>query len=237
MAVDPLAVLFPSISPFVYGHSNPLRVVDRNGMADTTIEGVFMPHFIDDWTDARTVGQPILGGNDAPESMLPIPCHSTHANSHQGNVDFMFPILSVGKANDAGKLSLLRGGMWKGANGKWYSLSWGGNGSKGGRTLVISEAETFGAIGDAMSVVEGSVALNNLIDALGQGNNNAAIRAASDLAAVFVGAAGGSIGLIVATGYGVVMNIRDHTIDYVSPPYDSPVRCLGGYQIFPTEHP
>jgi hypothetical protein len=134
----------------------------------------------------------------------------------------MFPILSVGKANDAGKLSLLRGGMWKGANGKWYSLSWGGNGSKGGRTLVISEAETFGAIGDAMSVVEGSVALNNLIDALGQGNNNAAIRAASDLAAVFVGAAGGSIGLIVATGYGVVMNIRDHTIDYVSPPYDSP---------------
>ena len=50
---------------------------------------------------------------------------------------------AAGFAAGAGEYSNVVNGMWRGANSKWYSTSWGGNQWTGARSTVMSRAGAF----------------------------------------------------------------------------------------------
>ena len=54
----------------------------------------------------------------------------------------------------AKEMSYVYGGSWKGKNGKWNNLSWGGNQYTGARRVAVSKANIYNGIGKGLFVLD-----------------------------------------------------------------------------------
>jgi hypothetical protein len=95
-------------------------------------------------------------------------------------------------------------GMWRGANGQWYRLGWGGNQYAGARALALGRANKYRLLGRAAfgltAVFSGTQAYQNLR----QGNYRGAAKNGLDIGMAYVGVAGGLPGAAISGGYFVV---------------------------------
>ena len=101
----------------------------------------------------------------------------------------------------AGQYSNVIGGVWQGANGKWYSLGWQGNQWTGSRASAISRASALKiasrgifVIGAGISVYQGIVAYQNE-------DYQSVLKSGLDVAMGAVATFGGPAGLVVGGGY------------------------------------
>ncbi|MCP4488104.1 MAG: hypothetical protein GY820_12410, partial [Gammaproteobacteria bacterium] len=122
-------------------------------------------------------------------------------------------LTGVGIYAGGSEFSLRNGGQWKGANGKWYSLKWGGNGATGARSTAVSGANIAKGIGKGVFVVGAGISAwqfknNPTVD---QG-----IQSGTDITMGAVGAYGGPIGWVASGAYFVDQFLRG-----VSPAYKS----------------
>ena len=109
------------------------------------------------------------------------------------------------------ELSSVRNGYWLGKNGKWNSLTWGGNGATGARSITLAKASKWGAIGKFTFgvgvVISGIQFVNNFT--LQQG-----IQSGTDITFGAIGTYGGPIGWTVSGLY-----FGDQFLRSVSPSY------------------
>jgi len=63
----------------------------------------------------------------------------------------------------AKELSYVSGGSWKGKNGKWNNLSWGGNQYTGARRIAVSKANLYKGIGRGLFVIDTFKNINDMI--------------------------------------------------------------------------
>jgi RHS repeat-associated protein len=101
----------------------------------------------------------------------------------------------------SGELSRVRNGSWRGKNGKWNSLTWGGNQHTGSRSAVIRATNALKIAGRAslagaltMSAIEGA-------SAFGRQDSYGVANAGIDATMGFVGAFGGLPGLVISGLY------------------------------------
>lgn len=93
---------------------------------------------------------------------------------------------------------------WKGKNGKWNSMSWGGNQHTGARSVFSTRGLAFRALSRTTFVLSTAVSMYQLYQAYQEGNTAAGIKAGVDIAMGIIGTFGGPIGAGVATAYFVV---------------------------------
>lgn len=79
---------------------------------------------------------------------------------------------------------------WRGANGKWNRIGWGGNGATGGRSLATGAADAFRVLGRSLVGVNVLLSGYQGVQAYRQGNNAAAAKSGLDLGMSLVGLAG-----------------------------------------------
>jgi hypothetical protein len=95
-------------------------------------------------------------------------------------------------------------GMWRGANGNWYRLGWGGNQFAGARAAALGRADRYRLLGKAAfgltTVFSGIQAYQNLQ----QGNYGGAAKNGLDITMAYIGIAFGLPGAIVSGSYFLV---------------------------------
>lgn len=106
-----------------------------------------------------------------------------------------------GIATSLGEYSRAFDDLWRGKNGKWYSLDWGGNQWTGARSNALEAAGRFRAattglfaVGTALSVLDGARAYSS-------GDGLGVARAAMDTGWGAAGTFGGPVGFAGAAGY------------------------------------
>ena len=104
-------------------------------------------------------------------------------------------------AGSAGEYSNVANGMWRGANGVWYPMSWGGNGVTAGRSLAVRTASGFRGLGRAAGVVGMGISGYQAFSAFNQGNNRAGAKYTVDFVMGGVSTFGGPYGAAVGVVY------------------------------------
>jgi RHS repeat-associated protein len=109
--------------------------------------------------------------------------------------------LGAGIAEHTAPFFLVQGGKWRGLNGNWYSLGWGGNGATGARSLALEGSRWASAFGKGLFYVGAGISLYQGVDSLvSEGNPSAAAKAGVDLGISALGLAGPG-GAAVAGSY------------------------------------
>jgi RHS repeat-associated protein len=90
---------------------------------------------------------------------------------------------------------------WRGQNGKWYSIFWGGNQHTGARSIYANQGAALRSIGRSMFILSAAVSTYQLATAVQEGNTAAGVKAGLDIAMGLVGTFGGPVGAGVATAY------------------------------------
>ncbi len=115
-----------------------------------------------------------------------------------------FALNVTGTLAGIGEYSNVSNGMWLGANGKWYSTSWGGNQWTGARSNVMKTAGQFKLLGrgsfiftTGISAYEGGIAIS-------EGDYDSAAKSGLDITMAGIATFGGTPGLIIGGGYFVL---------------------------------
>jgi hypothetical protein len=95
------------------------------------------------------------------------------------------------------------GDLWRGMNGKWNSLDWGGNQHTGARATVLGGTESLRIAGRGLFAADLAFNAYSLHKALNNNDKFGAIRSAFDISVSIGGIAGGNFGFAFATGYSV----------------------------------
>jgi RHS repeat-associated protein len=93
------------------------------------------------------------------------------------------------------------GTMWKGRNGQWNRMGWPGNQHTGGRSVALSNANSFKLLGRATFTVGAVFSGAQAVGQLQQGNNAGAAKSGLDITMSAVGTFGGPKGLAVSGIY------------------------------------
>ncbi len=93
------------------------------------------------------------------------------------------------------------GTMWKGRNGQWYRMAWGGNGSAGGRTAAVARSGASQSLGKKIFYVGAAFNAYQGTQAAREGNYAGAGKAGLDIGMGAVGAFGGLPGAVISGGY------------------------------------
>lgn len=112
----------------------------------------------------------------------------------------------LGFGADAGKYYYVNSSetMWRGVNGKWYRMGWGGNQYTGGRSLAVAKSGAFNALSKTTFVLGAGISGYEGVQNLREGNKAGATKNGIDIAFGAAGTFGGPIGLTVAGGYFVL---------------------------------
>ncbi len=108
---------------------------------------------------------------------------------------------AVGFASSAGEYSNVINGSWKGVNGKWNSLEWGGNQWTGARSKALSKAGYFKLAGRGLFVVGTGISLYQGGDAILKGDYAGAAKSGLDIGMGAFSTFGGPPGWIIGGGY------------------------------------
>ena len=101
----------------------------------------------------------------------------------------------------AGEYSNVINGMWKGANGKWYSTNWGGNQWTGARTNALSKAGYFKLASRGMFFVGAGISGYEGYVAFQSGDYSGVAKSALDIGMGAFATFGGPPGWIIGGGY------------------------------------
>ena len=93
---------------------------------------------------------------------------------------------------------------WRGSNGKWNRMGWGGNGATGARSAAVGRASAAGLLGRATGGVGVVFSGYQGAEALRQGNTADAAKSGVDVGVGLVGIFGGPPGAAIGGGYFVV---------------------------------
>ena len=119
----------------------------------------------------------------------------------------------AGVATGAGEFSNVMEGQWKGVNGKWYNLAWGGNAFTGSRTIPVKRADMFNRLGWAGFIADSAIEIPSAYSAYKSGNYADAGKSTLDFIMGGV-ALTGPLGLAVSGAYTAV----DFTIGWKNVP-------------------
>lgn len=108
------------------------------------------------------------------------------------------------------ELSKVVDNMWKGKNGKWNSIEWGGNGSTGGRTSVIRQASTFRALGVGLFYVGVGFSVVDGFNAAIQKNMFGVFKSGVDIGWGYAATFGGWVGFSGGASYFATTMLLDH---------------------------
>ncbi|MDP2323111.1 MAG: RHS repeat-associated core domain-containing protein, partial [Gammaproteobacteria bacterium] len=113
------------------------------------------------------------------------------------------PHVADGTAMSAGvaEFANVFDGQWLGNNGKWNSLSWGGNQWTGARSIALSNAEFWRAVTKGAFVVSAGVSVLDGIGAAGRGDGFGVAKAGSNISWAAAGTWGGPAGWAGASTY------------------------------------
>jgi hypothetical protein len=106
-----------------------------------------------------------------------------------------------GFVSSAGEYSNVINGSWRGVNGKWNSLDWGGNQWTGARSNALSRAGYFKLASRGFFVVGTGISLYEGGDALMTGNYAGAAKSGLNIGMGAFATFGGPPGWIVGGGY------------------------------------
>jgi hypothetical protein len=140
----------------------------------------------------------------------------------------------AGLLNGAGEYYNAVNGMWKGVNGKWYSLEWGGNQWTGARANAVGKAYGFKMAGRACFYIGAFISGSEGVNAIIEGNDLGVFKAGVDIGISALATFGGPAGLVIGGGYFLFdplnpprnpnptyrspyINLPDNT--YVAPPF------------------
>ena len=108
--------------------------------------------------------------------------------------------------------------QWKGKNGKWNRIGWGGNGSTGARSEIIRRANKIKAAGQGFFVLGTSLSLYEGANAFSNGNAFGVLKSGVDIGWGTAASFGGGVGLAGGGAYyltSLLQNIpafRDSTV-------------------------
>ena len=108
---------------------------------------------------------------------------------------------AAGFASSAGEYSNVINGRWRGANGKWNSLQWGGNQWTGALSSILSKAGYFKIASRGFFVVGTGISLYQGGDALLDGNYAGAAKSGFDIGMGAYATFGGPPRWIIGGGY------------------------------------
>ena len=120
----------------------------------------------------------------------------------------------AGLLSDLGENSRVSAGKWKGINGKWYSLGWGGNGATGARARAFRVAKRFGLLGKGFFLLSAGMDTKAFVNALSSGNRGAMAGSASAITWSALGTFGGGVGLVGSLTYTITMQLEKIPIVY-----------------------
>ncbi|EPJ47149.1 MAG: hypothetical protein OFPII_15000 [Osedax symbiont Rs1] len=102
------------------------------------------------------------------------------------------------------------GQQWKGKNGQWYSILWGGNQWAGGRSEILRRAKRIRAAGQGFFVLGTGLSLYEGANAFSNGDNFGILKSASDIGWGTAATFGGTVGLAGGVSYfgtSLILNI------------------------------
>ena len=106
-----------------------------------------------------------------------------------------------GFVSSAGEYSNVINGSWRGVNGKWNSLDWGGNKWTGARANALSKAGYFKLASRGLFVIGTGISLYQGGDALLNGNYAGTFKSGLDISMGALATFGGPPGWIIGGGY------------------------------------
>ena len=107
----------------------------------------------------------------------------------------------LGFLSSAGEYNNISGNNWKGKNGVWYPLRWGGNKQAGGKNIVIKTAKDFNTATRYFFYIGAILTIDQGVSAYKEGDQWAYDKATLDLTMAIIGTFGGEIGWIVSGIY------------------------------------
>ncbi len=133
---------------------------------------------------------------------------------------------AVGFVSSAGEYSNVINGSWRGINGKWYSLEWGGNQWTGARANALSKASYFKLASRGLFVVGTGISLYQGGDALLKGNYDDAAKFGLDIGMGALATFGGPIGWGIGGGYFVLDVFGAFDFPMITIPYSLPMYAV-----------
>ncbi len=95
---------------------------------------------------------------------------------------------------------------WKGSNGKWYNIGWGGNQWTGGRNAVQSNAGSFKLAGRFLTVASVGIEGVDMYQAVSNRDAYGVADSGNDLMMIAPTVLGGPVGFGLGVGYSAVDN-------------------------------
>jgi hypothetical protein len=128
---------------------------------------------------------------------------------------------NTGNAGDAGKaatgvaenvaaygeVSNFWAGKWKGANGKWNSVEWGGNQWTGARASALKAARMFHLAGNVFFAADFILNANNIRNGYANHDRGAMVQGGTNIVWGAAGTFGGPAGLVGATIYTIASGV------------------------------
>ena len=108
---------------------------------------------------------------------------------------------AAGFASTAREYSIVINGRWRGVNGKWYSLEWGGNQWTGARANALRKAGYFKLASRGLFVVGTGISLYQGAGALLRGDYAGATKSVFDIGMGAFATYGGPLGWVIGGGY------------------------------------
>jgi hypothetical protein len=148
----------------------------------------------------------ITYGPEAPNaSMFFVHGHDDPPGNNQGGNHILNAVGSgtnaIGFISTTFEFSYVCDGMWKGTNGKWNSLNWGGNRWTGARTNALSKAGYFKLASRGLFIVGTGISLYQGGNALLKGDYAGATKSGLDIGMSAFATFGGPFGWIFGSGY------------------------------------
>jgi len=149
------------------------------------------------------------------------------ADAQQGNLQYKWDSalyvtgmgLNVGGfLSSAGEYSNVINGSWKGINGKWNSIKWGGNGATGSRTIALGKARYFKAASKSFFAVGTGISLYQGYGAYKNGDYSGAAKSGLDVGMGAFATFGGPPGWIIGGGYFALDALGAFDLHYISTP-------------------
>lgn len=246
--IDPLAEKNSDFSPYVYCDNNPVKLIDPNGMEaangfdwSMSIRNTIFRN-IGDAPDDKTrdqaesnvntpVNQPsgpppsegVPGEEDKKDKE-----NKNFAQGQGGNSLYAIGvgINAAGFVSSAGEYSNVINGSWRGVNGKWNSLEWGGNQWTGARANALSKAGYFKLASRGLFVVGTGISLYQGGDALLKGDYAGAAKSGLDIGMGAFATFGGPPGWIIGGGYFALDALGAFDRPIITTPYSPPMYAV-----------
>lgn len=133
---------------------------------------------------------------------------------------------AAGFVSSGGEYSNVINGSWRGVNGKWNSLEWGGNQWTGARANALSKAGYFKLASRGFFVVGTGISLYQGGDALLNGNYAGAAKSGLDIGMGAFATFGGTPGWIIGGGYFALDALGAFDRPMITTPYSPPMYAV-----------